>query len=60
MIDALATLLSFKGIKNVRVTNADGDVRLLEKEDYVVGESGYRVTFSLKKTGLAKLAASLD
>lgn len=60
VIDALATLLSFKGIKNVRVTNADGDVRLLEKEDYVVGESGNRVTFSLKKTGLAKLAASRD
>ena len=60
VIDALATLLSFKGIKNVRVTNADGDVRLLEKEDYVVGESGNRVTFSLKKSGLAKLAGARD
>lgn len=60
VLDALASLLSFKNIENVRVSNTDGDVQLVEKEDYVVGESENRVTFSLKKAGLAKLAASRD
>ncbi|QRP61567.1 isopeptide-forming domain-containing fimbrial protein [Corynebacterium minutissimum] len=59
-MDTLASLLSFKGIKNVRVSNVDGDVRLVENEDYVVEESGNRVTFSLKKSGLAKLAGARD
>ncbi|WP_412100272.1 isopeptide-forming domain-containing fimbrial protein [Corynebacterium aurimucosum] len=60
VMDELASLLSFKGIKNVRVSNADGGVRLAEDEDYVVGQSGNRVEFSLKKSGLAKLAGARD
>ncbi|MHB0834140.1 MAG: isopeptide-forming domain-containing fimbrial protein [Corynebacterium aurimucosum] len=60
VMDELASLLSFTGIKNVRVTNADGNVRLVENEDYLVGQSGNRVTFSLKKSGLAKLAGARD
>ena len=58
VIDALDNRLSFKGINNVHVANTVGTLNLVANEDYVVGESGNRVTFSLKKSGLTKLAGA--
>lgn len=58
VIDALEDRLSFKGINNVHVANTVGTLDLVANEDYVVGESGNRVTFSLKKSGLTKLAGA--
>lgn len=58
VIDALDNRLSFKGIDNVHVANTVGTLSLVANDDYVVGESGNRVTFSLKQSGLTKLAGA--